>query len=122
MCACMCACVCVCVCVCVSERERPSSTYNAFVIYSLIIFTVTGPSPPLPLLPTAFQTKVEANFINKQTTKILEEYYDGLNNRAAGRLFRNNTMNHILFDYKNSQIVYVTGIYILPVTDFSCSC
>ena len=40
---------------------------------------------------------------------IAEEFFDGYGNRVAVRLLRNNTMSHVLFDYTNGQIIYVTG-------------
>ena len=89
-------------------------------MYFLRFFSVSGPSPPLPVLPNKFQTKVEANIINKRITKIAEEFVDGYGNRVAVRLLRNNTMNHILFDYTNGQSIYVSGNIIRSHHSISC--
>ncbi|XP_045160293.2 uncharacterized protein LOC123525366 [Mercenaria mercenaria] len=62
--------------------------------------------PQLPYIPDTFQLRVEANIIDKQTTWSAEEYYDDNNNRAALRLLRNNSMDYMIFDYTNNQIIY----------------
>ncbi|XP_053393879.1 uncharacterized protein LOC123523643 isoform X2 [Mercenaria mercenaria] len=62
--------------------------------------------PQLPYIPDTFQLRVEANIIDKQTTWSAEEYYDDNNNRAALRLLRNKSMDYMIFDYTNNQIIY----------------
>ncbi|XP_045160291.2 uncharacterized protein LOC123525365 isoform X4 [Mercenaria mercenaria] len=62
--------------------------------------------PQLPYIPDTFQLRVEANIIDKQTTWSAEEYSDDTNNRAALRILRNNSMNYMIFDYTNNQIIY----------------
>ena len=67
--------------------------------------------PKLPYIPDTFQLRVEANIINKQQTWTTEEYYDDINNRAALRLLRNNTMDYMIFDYATNQIIYDVSKY-----------
>lgn len=62
--------------------------------------------PPLPVLPNAFQLRVEANLLDKKRTVVAEEFYDASNNRAAVHMFENNTLNYIIFDYTNNQSFY----------------
>ena len=50
---------------------------------------------------------MEVNIINKRTTEIAEEFFDGYGNRFAVRALRNKTMGHVLFDYTNGQSIYV---------------
>lgn len=63
-------------------------------------------TPPLPVLPNAFQLRVEANLLDMNRTVVAEEFYDASNNRAAVHLFENNTLTIIIFDYINNQSFY----------------
>ncbi|KAL4237127.1 hypothetical protein ACF0H5_005508 [Mactra antiquata] len=62
--------------------------------------------PPLPYIPNTFQVRVEANIIDKQQTVIAEEFYDDNNNRAALHILKNNSMDQMVFDYANDQLIY----------------
>ena len=76
---------------------------------SFPIFLVSGPAPPLPQLPDAFQTKLEINIIDKQTSFYTSEYYDRPNNRAVMYIIQNNKPYRIYMDYTNDQILTVIG-------------
>ena len=70
---------------------------------------MTGQAPPIPKLPSTFETKVEANIIDKGFTISAEEFYDDPNNRVVVRTIQNNTRDYLLLDYYNNQIVYVVS-------------
>ena len=84
------------------------------ILYHYFLFTVVnnGTYPPLPKLPTQFQTRVEANLLDKGLTITAKEYYDELGNRAAVHTIQNNTEDYMILDYLNDQIYTITSEFI----------
>lgn len=79
---------------------------------------LTGPAPPLPVIPKTFQTRIEANLIDVGRTTVGEEYIDDANNRAVLRTIVNNSMDYIIFDYSINKIATVVN-GICNVTDLA---
>ena len=75
----------------------------------LFLVVKGGTYPPLPKLPPQFQTRVEANLIDKGLTITAKEYYDQLGNRAAVHTIQNNTEDYMILDYTNDQIYSITS-------------
>lgn len=70
---------------------------------------IVGPMPPVPNLPTQFQTRVEANLMEMGLTITAEEYYDDVNNRAVVRTIQNNSMDYMFLDYSINSIAAITS-------------
>jgi hypothetical protein len=63
--------------------------------------------PSLPILPSQYQTRIEANIVDKNFTATAVEYYDGFNNRASLLMIQQGIQQSLIFDYANDQLFYV---------------
>ena len=57
------------------------------VLWSLLVLgtlALVGGQAALPAMPATFSTAIEANFLYRNYTLRMQEYYDGVLNRCAG--------------------------------------
>ncbi|XP_071117690.1 uncharacterized protein [Haliotis cracherodii] len=63
--------------------------------------------PPFPDLPRSFQTRLEANLVDRGFTMEVAEYADGDGNRAALTVVRGGDFTDVVFDYQAGQVYTV---------------
>ncbi|XP_048762219.2 uncharacterized protein LOC125670858 [Ostrea edulis] len=65
-------------------------------------------APPFPVLPDTFQSRVEANIIDKKMTVSAQEYFDNRNDRATLiTVSEGSTPDTFIYDYSHDQLFYV---------------
>ena len=63
----------------------------------------------IPRLPDQFALRVEVTLINLNSTIIVTERYDSVNNRGSLTIGANSTKTHVIFDYEDDEIFFITG-------------
>ena len=58
----------------------------------------------IPMIPEQFLMHVEANIINQNRTVWVEEYFDGVTNKAKLVTIINNTREQVILDFANNEI------------------
>ncbi|XP_048758881.2 uncharacterized protein LOC125668617 isoform X1 [Ostrea edulis] len=66
-------------------------------------------APKLPQLPSTFQTRIELNLIDKNTTVDLVEYYDYDGNRVRIDTLKNSIEGSNIYSFDTNEIFYVTN-------------
>ena len=66
-------------------------------------------SHSIPQLADQFSFRVEANFDEHGRTLIVHELYDSVNNRGSLFARRNGTASHLIYDYDDNEIFFITG-------------
>ncbi|XP_033739126.1 LOW QUALITY PROTEIN: uncharacterized protein LOC117326485 [Pecten maximus] len=69
--------------------------------------SVPGNAPSLPELPSSFQSNLEVNMMEMNTTMDVLEYFDNMGNRAALDTNKNGKETRIIFNYETNELYYV---------------
>ncbi|XP_061191548.1 uncharacterized protein LOC133199694 [Saccostrea echinata] len=81
-----------------------------FCIANTTVSTPAPNAPPFPTLPGTFQTRVEANIIDKKMTVSAQEYFNSQKDRATLIMAsEGNTPDTLVYDYTDNQLFYVHG-------------
>ena len=95
---------------CVVSSQKlpvPASAEEFMPICDPQEYEYNSDDPPLPDLPKQFSLTVEGNLVERNSTAIMTEYYDGPGNR--GRLeFKHNDKSGIgIFDYNLEEVFFI---------------
>ncbi|OWF34898.1 uncharacterized protein LOC110443619 isoform X2 [Mizuhopecten yessoensis] len=71
--------------------------------------SVQGNGPSLPQLPDSFQTNLEVNLMELNTTKDVVEYFDNTGNRATLVTYSEGTETRVIFNYESNELYYITN-------------
>ncbi|XP_013421284.1 uncharacterized protein LOC106181452, partial [Lingula anatina] len=68
----------------------------------------TGPpSPPIPDLPDSWHVRVECNFVDKNRTVEVEEYYDNTGNRGKITEYEIGIGVEAIYSYATNELILV---------------
>ncbi|XP_061182284.1 uncharacterized protein LOC133190610 [Saccostrea echinata] len=68
-----------------------------------------SPQPELPQIPSLFQTRIELNIVDKNTTVDIVEYFDYEGNRVRIDTLKNAVQGSIIYSFDTDEIFYVTN-------------
>lgn len=77
-----------------------------------VIFIITASpqaSPKLPQIPSQFQTRIELNIVDKNTTVDVLQYFDYDGNRVRIDTLKSAVQGSIIYSFDTDEIFYVTS-------------
>lgn len=65
--------------------------------------------PKLPQIPSVFQTRIELNIVDKNTTVDVVEYFDYDGNRVRIDTLKDAIQGSVIYSFDTAEIFYVTS-------------